>query len=139
MDTHRDHDDENASLIGVSLDELGRPLVETTHRDGRTDRHPLDESTEWPAGVPRPDSWKHRGGALVEEPRAGLTRAQRVEQSVRVEAALVKHCSTNTGLGITRESLPRILAEVFKAMGHGWEGRVKELSYDGQNKNREHG
>lgn len=76
---------------------------------------------------------------MSEKRRGKLTRAQHVERSVRVEASLVKSLSTSIGLDITRENLPLILAEVFKAMGHGWEERVKELSYDGRDKNREHG
>lgn len=109
-------EDEDASLIGVSLDELGRTRVSTQHRDGRTDTLVL-ESESWESG---PQEWKPAGGALEERKRGALTRLERIDQSIRMEAAALKSLSSITGVPNPRQHAHLILAELLIAMGGEW-------------------
>lgn len=81
-------DETKESLIGVSLDDLGKPTVRTVHRDGTEETAPFPDTGPVTDG---PQSWRQpRTGPLTERRRGGLTRAEHIIRSLQVEAALVE-------------------------------------------------
>jgi len=109
----------NDSIIGLTVDELGGPTVKVKHRDGTEETNPLEEEST--KHTHSPHTWKQpRTGPLTEEPRFGLTRAEHVARSLRVEAALIEIFG-GTG-DITKERLEKhsyqALLRIIKAMGY---------------------
>ena len=118
---------ESQSLIGLTLDELGQPTVRTTHTDGSVETHPLEQTTKH-ASDPNPHTWVHAGGALVAKEAAGLSRSERIDQSLRVEAALVKGFTSPSGIkNLTDRHARLILLEVLRAMGGEWQAEAIAL------------
>lgn len=119
MDQHKE---ESESLLGVTIDELRVASVTHQHRDGTIESRPLEESpTE---KILAPQTWEHpKTRAITEKRRQGLTRAEHVARSLKVEAALVMITGSEP---VDEERLKRhafpALKEVFKAMG--WEDMI---------------
>lgn len=124
-------EDAKASLIGVSLDSLGKPQIETIHRDGKSERHPL-ESTKVQSET-APQTWERGAGALTkkadkQDKIGALTREEHVNRSVKVEAALLETLTTSTGKPIDLKThAPAILYEMMRSMGGEWSDKAKEL------------
>lgn len=127
---HRRPDfDENASLIGVTLDDLGSPVVKHKHRDGHVSTEPFPESDR--IG----DPWQEPNTAvLVPKERFGLTRQQHMQRSLDIEAAMIKATSSATGANRAeriKAQAPHLLAAVMEALGGEWETLAKEISDHG--------
>lgn len=117
--------EDKQSLIGVRFDN-DQAVVETTHRDGRTEQHPL-ESEKIDTQTPQPQTWRKGGGSpLVEKDVHGLTRQQRVDQSVRIEATLLKCLSTTSNLD-PKEHSDKMMIEVLNAMGGEWKNHIDKF------------
>ena len=114
--------EENQSLIGVHFDEHGNLVQNVRHTDGREETSLLDTDAfadapadERPQPLPAP-----RTGALTEKLHHGLTRADHVARSVRIECVLLKAFGSPDGCRGHVVDAPGLLRQLLQAVGGEW-------------------
>jgi hypothetical protein len=119
--------DPNASIIGLVLGKDGKPVGSNTiHRDGS------EEQENWPTDSTksddRPATWHEpRTSPLTEKKRAGLTRKEHIDRSLRLEAKVVSLDSTSTDKQWSEGAAARAFCELVEELGGKWVIRAEAI------------